>query len=94
MVEIPADNLAKGGKLLKGGSFSAYIIVNMNAKATRETKSAIVKEITEAVARQFGTSPESQDIIVEIVKTEECNISHGGKLTYDSKPPDAKPPDK
>jgi phenylpyruvate tautomerase PptA (4-oxalocrotonate tautomerase family) len=58
----------------------------MNAKADRETKSTIFKEITEAVARQFGIPPESQDIIVEIHETEKYNILRGGNPSHGSVP--------
>ena len=86
IVDIPAGNLAKGGKLLEGGSLSAYVVINVMNKRPRELKDAIAKEVSEAVARQLGIPPESQDIIVEIRETAEYNISHGGKLTLDSQP--------
>ena len=86
MVDIPANNLARGGKLLEGDSLSAYVVINVMNERPRELKGAIAKEVTEAVARQLGIPPESQDIIVEILETAEHNISHGGKLTLDSLP--------
>jgi phenylpyruvate tautomerase PptA (4-oxalocrotonate tautomerase family) len=86
IVDIPANNLAKGGELLADGSLSAYVVINVMNKRPREVKSAIVKEVTEAVAKQLGIPPESREIIVEIVETAEDNISHGGRLTLDSMP--------
>jgi phenylpyruvate tautomerase PptA (4-oxalocrotonate tautomerase family) len=92
MVEIPAYNLARGGKLLEGGSLSAYVVINVMNERPRDLKGSIAKEVTDVVARQFGIPPESQDIIVEIVETAEYNISHGGILTYDSMPPGTRSP--
>ena len=89
MVDIPANNLGKGGKLLEDGSLSAYIVINVMNERPHQVKSAIVKEVTEAVARQLGVSPNSEDITVEILETKEDNISHGGILTLDSLPPGA-----
>lgn len=86
MADIPVNNLAKGGKLLESGSLSAYVVINVMNERSHELKSVIVKEVTEAIARQLDIPPESEEIIVEISETAEYNISHGGELTLDSLP--------
>lgn len=87
LVDIHAENLARGGKLPAGSSSSAYVIINVMNKRTPELKRGLAKEATEVVARQLGIPPESQEIAVEIVECTPDNIAHGGKLTLDNPPP-------
>jgi 4-oxalocrotonate tautomerase family enzyme len=87
LVDIPAGNLAKGGKLNAGGPPPAYIIVNILKGRTREQKKKVAEYVSAAVAKHLGIPSDSEGIIVEIAETSTKNISHGGKLTLDNPPP-------
>jgi phenylpyruvate tautomerase PptA (4-oxalocrotonate tautomerase family) len=89
LVDVPAENLARGGKL-PAGSSSAYVIINVMNKRTAELKRGLAQEAVQAVAKQLGIPSESQEITVEIVECSPDNISHGGKLTLDNPPPGVK----
>ena len=90
LVDVHAENLARGGRLPASSASSAYVVINVMNKRSTELKKGLAREATEAVARQLGIPPESQEIAVEIVETSPDNISHGGKLTLDSPPPGVK----
>ena len=48
-----------------------------------EQKRKLVAEITEAVVRNFGVSPDA--VMVEIIESSRENKAKGGKLDHDSR---------
>ena len=58
------------------------VTVKAGEGRTIEQKRALVKDITEAVVKNFKTEPES--VIVDIVDLSRENVAKGGKLFADS----------
>ena len=87
LVDIPAENYARGGKIYTDGQPSAYVIVNVLQGRTAEQKIKIAEYVTTAIAGHLGIPGDSERIVVEIVDISAENISHGGKLTLDAPPP-------
>lgn len=58
-----------------------YVNVQITKGATREQKAALVKDITDSLARVLGKNPEHTHVVIQEI--EEENWGYAGLLTDD-----------
>ena len=60
-----------------------YVNIQITKGATRQQKSAIVKDVTESLATHLGKSPEHTHIVIQEIEEEDWGFA--GMLTDDWK---------